>query len=672
MLSPEPMRHLSLVVIAGDLEGTTRVITRVGVLHLLNVCHLTEMLGTIRPYDVSERLAQLEALLRPLNQAHQFFGIEAPEISDLPAIAEHAGEFDLQAVQQRVEVVSGEVDALRMRSIQTAEDGEHLQNLLRNLRALAPLGLPLENLRGLRYVYLTSGLLPERNLGRLRDSLARLPHLIAPAAVGTADRRVLVTALCLRAGQPTLERALRSAQFERLELPQLSGTPEDAIRQVEQQLTVNRNTLAAISEERRALGTRVAAELQTLHVLVARERLLVEARGLMGHSERIALISGWVPAAVAGRLEQAIRAATAGRCVLQWREPTALEDVRRGRIAVPILMRNPVLIRPFERLLRNYGMPRYGEVDPTAVVAVAFLAMFGFMFGDVGQGAVLFAIGYFIYRRMFRYRDYAVILMECGVFAGGFGFLYGSVFGVEGWLPALWLRPLHDTETLIKTALAFGVAFLSVGLALNFVNAFRRGDVSALWERNGLLAALAYWVAVALCMRRLTAGPDAVTLGTAALWLAVPMSLILLKEPLRALWRGVRERRWPDPAELFALGVESLVEVLDTAVSAISNTATFIRLAAFALSHAGLFLATYSVADAVSRSAAGSLGAALVIVIGNAVIIGLEGLIVAIQSVRLEYYEFFSKFYSGGGEEYRPLRFASASPVDLDSRRKGT
>jgi V/A-type H+/Na+-transporting ATPase subunit I len=168
-----------------------------------------------------------------------------------------------------------------------------------------------------------------------------------------------------------------------------------------------------------------------------------------------------------------------------------------------------------------------------------------------------------------------------------------------------------------------------------------------------------------LLIRQVTGGPGTVTAGTAMLWLSLPIGLILLKEPARALVKAARERRWPGAADLIALAVESLVEVLDTVVSAISNTATFIRLAAFALSHAGLFLATFSVADAVARSdgAGGMIGAALVIVAGNVVIIALEGLIVAIQSVRLEYYEFFSKFYSGGGEEYRPLRFGAAQSI---------
>jgi len=654
------MRHVTLVVLAGELEAVTRAIARVGVLHLLDVCRSVEPLAAVRPYDVGAQLAKLDGLARTLDAGLEILGLDSPE----PAATEDASEgLDLQAVQARAAALIAETDALRQRLARCSVESEQRQNLLRNVRALAPLGLPLEQLRQLRYVQLASGFLPERNLPRLRESLTRVPHVVLPAGPAGADGRVFVTALCLRQEREVLDRALRSAQLESVELPaDLSGTPEAVTAQLEAQVAAGRQAIAAVEAERAALAARVGPGLRTLRLLVERERLLVEARGQMGRLDRTALISGWVPAVLAATLEQTIRTATAGQCVIRWAEPAALEAVRQARIPVPILLHNPVLIRPFEGLLRAYGLPRYGEVEPTAVVAIAFLTMFGFMFGDVGQGAVLFAIGYFIYRRMFRYRDYAVILMECGVFATAFGFLYGSVFGSERWLPALWLRPMEDIKTLMQTAIAFGIAFISLGLGLNLVNAVRRRDAAALWGRNGLLAAVAYWIAMGLLIRYVTAGPGAVTLGTAVLWLALPTALILLKHPVLVVLTGLREQRWPDVSEIFALVVESLVEVLDTVVSTISNTATFIRLAAFALSHAGLFLATFSVADAVSRSgsAAGTVGALVVIVLGNVVIIGLEGLIVAIQSVRLEYYEFFSKFYSGGGEEYRPLRFGAA------------
>ncbi|MFI5397314.1 MAG: V-type ATP synthase subunit I [Candidatus Binatia bacterium] len=659
MLTPEPIRHLSLVVLATDLEAAARAIARVGVLHLLDVRHSVEVLGAIRPYDVSERLRQLGTLAESLDAVLTFLRIDWRD----EVLSANGETLDLHGLESRSQAIRTEVDEFRQLADRTAAETERLQDLVCNLRALVPIGIPLEQLRNLRYVFLTSGLLPQRNLARLGEALTRTPHIIVPQGTPGANGRLLITTLCLSADHEVLERALRSAQFERLELPpHLTGPPEEAVRQLSRELEASRQAVAAAETQRNALAKRLGPEACTLRARVDRERLLTEARGLMGRSDRISLITGWVPAVLAAQLKAAVQDATGGRCVVQWQEPAALEGVRRGLVSVPILLRNPVLIRPFERLLRAYGLPRYGELEPTAVVAVAFLAMFGFMFGDVGHGAVLFAIGYFMYRRMFRYRDYAVILMECGVFAIAFGFLYGSVFGVEHWLPALWLRPMDDMPTLMKTAVAFGAVFLSVALGLNLANAVRRRDITVLWARNGLLAALAYWIAVGVLMRWLTAGPGAVTLGTAVMWLVLALTLVFLKEPARMLWVGLHEHKWPTPAELLALLVESIVDVLDTVVSTVSNTATFIRLAAFALSHAGLLLATFSVADAVAESHGGTIGAAIVMVIGNAVIIALEGLVVSIQTIRLEYYEFFSRFYSGAGEEYRPLRMASGTP----------
>jgi V/A-type H+-transporting ATPase subunit I len=670
VFSPEPMRHLSLVVMASDLEAATRAIAHEGVLHLLDVRQSSEVSLAVTPYDVSTRVARLDALRRALDDIGAVLAL-APDAALTDGDADT--NLDLESVAARIEAINHDTADLRQQLGRTVQDEMQLQQLLRNLRAFAPIGMPVETLRGLRYVYLASGLLPERNLARLRESLTRIPHLLttsggagsgsAGSGGAGADGRLLVAALCLRANQEVLERALRSAQFEPVELPpELRGTPEEGIAKVEETLAAVRQVTAGLEAKRRAHAQQLGPEVYALHAWIAREQLLAEARGRMGYSERSALIIGWVPAIVSQRLDQALRSVIGRRCIIQWSDPGALDEVRHGRIPVPILLHNPVLIRPFERLVRNYGMPRYGEVEPTAVVAVGFLTMFGFMFGDIGQGLVLFAIGYFIYRRMFRYRDYAIILMECGTFATGFGFLYGSVFGSEHWVPALWLRPLEDMATLMTTAVAFGVVFLSVGLALNLLNAARRRDAAMLWQRNGVLFALGYWIAVGLAVRRVTGGPGTVSVGTVVLWLAIPLGLLLLHTPAALLWHALRQRQRPEVAEVFASLVESVVEVLDTVISSISNTATFIRLAAFALSHAGLFMATFSVADAVAHTAGGTIGAAAVIILGNAVIIALEGLIVSIQSIRLEYYEFFSKFYSGGGEEYRPLHIAALIP----------
>jgi vacuolar-type H+-ATPase subunit I/STV1 len=251
------MRHLTVVVLASELEVTTRAIAHVGVLHLLDVQRTVEPLATIRPYDMSQQLARLGALAHTLDSVLTFFAITPPE----PGIVPEGAALDLQAVEARAAALAEQVQQLRQRLREVTDQGTQVENLLRNVRALAPLGLPLDQLRGLRYVYLTSGLLPERNLPRLHESLARVPHVIVPTGKAGPDGRILVAALCLRQERDVLERAARSAQLEAVELPvHLSGTPEEITAQLQAQLDAQRSARAGLEAHRHENGERVAGE----------------------------------------------------------------------------------------------------------------------------------------------------------------------------------------------------------------------------------------------------------------------------------------------------------------------------------------------------------------------------------------------------------------------------
>jgi V/A-type H+-transporting ATPase subunit I len=261
-----------------------------------------------------------------------------------------------------------------------------------------------------------------------------------------------------------------------------------------------------------------------------------------------------------------------------------------------------------------------------------------------------------VFRRFFRYTDYGVILMECGAASVIFGFLYGSVFGVEDLLPALWFSPMKDIGHFIKIAVLIGVGAISLGLILNFVNALRLK--SPRLPATGMLAALIYWILAGLGVRYLLTGAFTwdfrVAVGVCGVTLL--MGIIYL---LQRLWLA------PPPAEAGTEGVgvrllEGIIEVVDGTIRFVANTISFIRIAAFALAHAGLFIAVFSLADTLNRMGGGGVVYWLTIVVGNVVIILLEGLVVSIQIVRLEYYEFMSKFFHGGGEPFKPLERGAA------------
>jgi V/A-type H+-transporting ATPase subunit I len=244
-----------------------------------------------------------------------------------------------------------------------------------------------------------------------------------------------------------------------------------------------------------------------------------------------------------------------------------------------------------------------------------------------------------------------MILLQCGIAAMLFGVAYGSVFGVEHWLPALWFRPMEDLPRLLRIGGCVGLAMVSLSFALGVLNAALRRDWSeAVFGAHGLLAAVTYWTAAALALRWLVAGEVGVAIGQVTMLLAVPLALL-------GAWHVAAELRRPGGAgsSPVAAFLSAGIELLDFGIRSIGNTVSFVRVSAFAVSHAGLLVAVFALGDALAASRAGGVAQLLVLVLGNALVIALEGLVVSIQGVRLVYYEFFSRFHEGTGLLYRPL-----------------
>lgn len=283
--------------------------------------------------------------------------------------------------------------------------------------------------------------------------------------------------------------------------------------------------------------------------------------------------------------------------------PEELREVREGIVKIPILFNNPLLVSPFERLTTLYGIPRYREVEPTVFFAISFLVMFGMMFGDVGQGAILAFAGYLTFRHSYRYMDYGIILMECGVFSVFFGLCYGSVFGLENVIPALWFRPMENITGFIKTALILGISLVSLGLVLNVVNAFRLKELEGLFSGSGLAGALLYWMGTGLTLKYLLTGRVAQEEMSLFGWATAGLvTMMILHRPLyRFIVRRERPGQILRRAGLITELVESVVEVFDDLLRFVANTVSSLRVAAFALSHAALFPAVFSIADAVSH-----------------------------------------------------------------------
>jgi V/A-type H+-transporting ATPase subunit I len=293
----------------------------------------------------------------------------------------------------------------------------------------------------------------------------------------------------------------------------------------------------------------------------------------------------------------------------------------------PSVLRNPRWVRPFEAVTGMMGVPAANDADPSLLVAILAPLMFGFMFGDVAQGAIVACAGLLLGRRVPALR----LLLPGGLMAIGFGFAFGSLFAREDIVPALWLRPLEQPLPVLGMALGFGVVTLLLGLALDALQSYWRGQLRHwLLCDAGLMVAYAGIVGTVLDSRALWLAPAGIAASLAGAALAQP----------RQRWAAVGVAAGEMVERLLQLGV---------------NTVSFVRVGAFALAHAGLCSAVVGMAEAAGA------GYWPVLILGNAAIVALEGLVVSIQTTRLVLFEFFIRFLTARGRPFEPLTPPPAS-----------
>ena len=320
----------------------------------------------------------------------------------------------------------------------------------------------------------------------------------------------------------------------------------------------------------------------------------------------------------------------------------------------PTKLKNPKFFKPFEMFIQMYGLPSHNELDPTMFVALTYTFIFGAMFGDVGQGLCLFVFGGLLY--LTKKMNLAGIISIAGLFSAFFGFMFGSIFGFEDIIEARWLRPaeammklplIGQLNTVFVIAVAFGMALNLLVMLFNILNAAKAHDLeNMLFSHNGLAGFVFYgflvFTIVLYMMGHTTPGNIFLIL-----FLGGPVLCFVFKEPLGNLVQR-RKKKMEESKGMFI--VQAFFELFETMLSYFSNTISYIRIGAFAVSHAAMM----EVVLMLSGVPQGHTNWA-VIVLGNILVCGLEGLIVGIQVLRLEYYEMFSRFYKGSGREFHPF-----------------
>ena len=655
MLFPEEMTELELIVPEKDLLGITRTVAGWGVFQQIDTSNMGSKVGVESAESWRDRAASYALLERQLTVLMQTLSVE----EGLPPPAQ-PDLLDISSIRDQVERIEHEVRDSTAQLTVNEKKISQLQNQLRELEPIADTNLDLGVLRQPRYIHSILGVMPIANIERMKTSLSRTPQVLE---ILNQDRENAVVWLTgTQANADILERAARSAFLNPLDISReaQNGTPSEMIVSLNNSVKAATDQIGQHKIEIHQLRERYDTELRDLFWRAHASRLLADVMAHYGKLNYTYLIVGWVPSSKKGKLEAQLRQVSKNIII----DSRTSKRTGHANQHIPVAMHNPGFLNSFETLITTYARPRYEEIDPTVLIAITFPLLYGAMFGDVGHGLTLALFGWLLASKIVpALRGMAGlgwVIVACGLSATVFGFLYGSIFGFEDILPQsalfkqfVWIQPLHDPIKILATAVGVGIILLNIGLLLNLYNAWRAQDWGRFFfDSNGLAGSILYWSLLGLAAKSFIPGfpiPASILIVLIVLGALVG---VVFSEPLKH-WVEGHHPLIEGSIGIFA--VQSFFELLEKFISMFSNTMSFVRVGAFAVAHGGFSLAIFIVAKLASGGHDGGPGYWAVVIIGNLFLVLGEGFIVGIQTMRLHYYEFFSKFFTGGGAIYDPL-----------------
>ena len=638
-LRPQRMKRVELGLLKADAPRAALLLADYGSF----APELTEIVPASLPELPGESYRQAyQAARTRLDRILAHFDIPIPVASAarlLPVTEEQLSEFGawLKDVWTRCSGAEERVRKLR-------EERRRTEQLLQGLERFKNIDIDLTRLHAKGALLdVRVGALPEANLQRFEEALRLAGYVAIRFFAGEGLVHLIIAGAMGQAGQ--IERVLQAANWHAADVPvEFRGKPVEVRADLTERMLRLDRQVAEEDRQRLAQGALPEFRGRLLEVAQAllRAAPYVQLSGLMRGRGDLVAVSGWVPESGLRHLQQDLEKYLPGRFVLSARDPRVDEHLK-----VPSLVSHQRWLRPFAALVLNYGVPRYDEIDPTVPFAASFILMFGMMFGDVGQGIVIALAGLIFSRRLGKYGP---LVTAVGVSSSLFGLLYGSVFGYERIFPALWVSPLSNPMLMLRVALGWGIGFIVLATLLTICNRLlegRRRD--ALLGSHGAAGLVAYLGLLAGAWRLLTTG---------RVGIAIP---VIVCAGLGAIINDSWERNARGAFGERAL--IALVEAYEAIMAYISNTLSFLRLAAFSLNHVALSIAIFTLADMLHAG-----GYWVTVVLGNVFILVLEGAIVAIQAIRLEYYEGFSRFFSGDGRPFRPLTLGGDTGMALQDR----
>lgn len=561
---------------------------------------------------------------------------------------------------------------IEQRLSDAAECAAKSDDAYKEAKSFSNLQVSYSELEHLSFLSLKIGKLDPNNFEPLSEALEGFADVIA---LGEDKTRVLVASS--KKGRFALESELKKFNFVEMQIPSdFKGVPEDVLESLKKQCEENKKNLENVKVERRNFAETHKQILYRLLGCFTVGIQIEKVKENLQSTDLVYRITGWIPANEVDAYMKGLDDLTQSRIAIREYNPLEVPSVVSGKEQVPVKLTHGRFIKSFERMIFSYGSPLYGTIDPTPFVAVFFTLLFGIMFGDCGQGLVFLLAGILMAKNVIKvggWNKFAPIFMAIGISSSVMGLLTGEFFSNETLLepfaywvtglvgqphaPIVKMMPSSDPNSIIVMFTVFGIAvgigFIinTIGLIINIINnLIMKKYAEALFGKNGLSGAIFFWYVVIMIIR-IVVFKHAIAVYD---WIVIGVSLFFaaFAEPFENLLEGKRPLLENGFGTYLIAGIVELIEVIS---GYLSNTVSFVRVGAFALSHAVLDFLILTLTQMCGGEA--SVAGILILIVGNAIIIVLEGMIVAIQVIRLQYYEFFSKFFHETGREFVPFKF---------------
>lgn len=660
MARTTPMRLVELMVMRQDISSIIEFIGKKGNFQFQSGLSSTD--------DKSKVNADFETF-KALQQARAFLNVEDIDDSFLKDVSRPTEE-DARLVKN---ILAG-IDELKNKELEYGDELKRVQDANDEAESFANLKISFSELDHVSFLSLRIGRIDPSTFEELKFAVG---NRVVVVPLGADKSKILVATS--KKARFALDTELKKFNFVNLEIPSdFKGIPDDVLESLRAQLAEAKKTFDSLEEEKKNFKTTHQEILRHLLATYSVGSQILDVQNALESTNLVYRLTGWFPEADTHSMMTEFDKLTEGRIAIRVYQPHEIPAVLSGHEKVPVKLSHGKVVSAFERMIFSYGSPLYGSIDPTPFVAVFFTVLFGIMFGDLGQGLVFLLMGILMSKKVLKlggWNKFAPIFICIGISSSIMGFLEGeffantkvlvpvsaaikSAFGVtdthalaeplfslEFWAAK---NPIVPIFLIFGITIGLGFVINSIGLIINFFNKLSQQKYgSAFFGKTGLAGALFFWYVIFFAVRVAAFGHAPQVYD----WIIIGVTLFFsaFAEPFERLADGHHPAIENGVGSLIIGGVVELIEVISTYLS---NSISFVRVGAFALAHAVLGYIISSMVE-LAPGAAGII----ISIIGNSIVIVLEGMIVAIQVIRLQYYEFFSKFFNETGREFKPFTF---------------